>query len=552
MAGLDPITAPTRRKQFAAVAWLRWRMLQHALRTRRGGLETGARFVMQGFYALIGLGMGIGLGTTAWQIASHGSYRLLAALLWPVFIIWQVIPITLASFQENADLSFLLRFPLDFPSYTVLYLLYGLVDISTIVGGVALVGILAGATLAQPRHFLGFLVVLTLFAVFNMLLTRMVFAWINRWLVQRKTREILGAAFLFFILALQLFNPGLNHRSTHHHVLGLIASTHNLHLVILVQSYLPPGLSANALNNALSAHTLAATGDVCLLLLYIGAAAALLSVRLRAEYRGESLGQAPALVAKTAPHRHTLDGSGPISAVIEKELRYLMRSGVMLYQFLAPLVIVFVFSSGSGSGVVGRHGFGSQFALPIGIAYSFLGLTRFLYNNLGAEGAGIQLYFLSPTPFRKVMLAKNMVHVMIFIIEGLAVATVVILRSGWPSPQIVLLTLCWFCFAIPVQLAAGNLISITMPYRLNMARMSREQGAAANGLLSLLIEVMVFVAGAAVYLILRGLGHAALAAPVFLIMAAASLLLWLRVLANSARIFQARQQTIISALYKAA
>lgn len=525
-------------------------MLLNSLRTRRGGLETGARFIMQGFYSLIGLGLGIGLGFSAWQIATHSSLRYFAALLWPVFIIWQVIPITLASFQENADLSFLLRFPLDFTSYAIFYLLFGLLDISTIVGGIALLGVLVGATVAQPRFFIGLLLVLTLFAVFNILLTRMIFAWINRWLFQRKTREVLGVIFLFFVLALQLVNPALHSHYAHQAEFREFTAMQDVRLAVQVQDYLPPGLTANALSSADSAHALAAAEDILLLLLFTAAAGVLLSIRLRAEYRGESLGQAPARIAKSAPRRHTFDGSGPVAAVIEKEVHYLLRSGVMLYQFLAPLVIVFVFSTGSGG--ITNHGLGRQFALPIGIAYSFLGLTRFLYNNLGAEGAGIQLYFLFPTPFRKVLLAKNLVHIAIFIVEALAVSTLVVLRSGLPSPQILVLTLCWLCFAVPMQLAVGNLLSLTMPYRLNMVRMGREQGAAGNGLLSLLVEVMVFLVGAAVYFILRAFGHTGLAAPVFLIMAAGSVLLWLRVLADSARILQSRQEALISTLYKTA
>ena len=34
------------------------------------------------------------------------------------------------------------------------------------------------------------------FAAFNILLVRAIFAWIDRWLAQRRTREILGAVFM--------------------------------------------------------------------------------------------------------------------------------------------------------------------------------------------------------------------------------------------------------------------------------------------------------------------------------------------------------------------
>lgn len=540
------------RDQYRAVSWMRWRMLVNSLRTRRGGFEFGARIFTQTFFSAVGLMIGVGLGFAGWQIASHESLRVLALLFWVVFVIWQFVPISMASFQENADLSIFLRFPLSFRSYALFYILFGLFDFGSLIGGIALFGIWAGASIAQPRLIFWITLAVVLFAAFNILLTRMIFAWIDRWLAQRKTREVLGVIFLFLILALQLLNPALHQMNGRNHEFNRDTLIRRLHSVGRVQSALPPGLAANALNRANHGRPFAAATDLLFLSCYAAAAGALLGIRLRAEYRGESLGEAPPRTAKTTSPRAEsvrLEGSGPIAAVIEKEIRYLMRSGVMLYGFLAPLVIVFIFSGSHGSR---GPGFGGQYALPIGVAYSFLGLTRFVYNNLGGEGAGIQLYFLSPTPFRKVMLAKNIVHTMIFLIELLLVCAIVIFRVGIPGPQILAITLCWLLFAVPMQLAIGNILSITMGYRMNMTRMSREQGATGNALLGMLVELLVFVVGAAVYLPLAHAGHADLAAPALLLLAAGSIFFWLRVLANSGSMVEARKESLIANLYRAA
>ena len=40
---------------------------------------------------------------------------------------WQMLPILLASFQEQFDLGILLRFPVGFGSYMLLYVIFGLV-----------------------------------------------------------------------------------------------------------------------------------------------------------------------------------------------------------------------------------------------------------------------------------------------------------------------------------------------------------------------------------------------------------------------------------------
>lgn len=541
------------RAQFAAVAQMRWRMLLNSFRTKRGGFEAGARIFSRAFFGLIGLGIGIGLGFAGWQIAAHNSLRELSALLWAVMAFWQLVPITVASFQENADLSILLRFPVNFASYALFYILFGLFDIGSIVGGIALFGIWIGASVARPNLMGWITLALAIFAVFNILLTRMIFSWIDRWLAQRRTREILGGVFLFLMLGAQLLNPAFYGNPGRHRRVGPSHAMIMRHLktVERVQAFLPPGFAADAIDGAGRHEPFLAGADLMLLALYAAATGSLLALRLGAEYRGESLGEAPRRTAKavSATSGVRLEGPGPVAAVIEKEIRYLMRSGVMLYGLLAPLLIVFLFSgNGRGAG----PGFRVQYALPIGVAYGFLGLTRFIYNNLGGEGGGIQLYFLSPTPLRKVLLAKNIVHTMIFLLELVLVCAIVIIRTGIPAPQMLFITFAWLLFAVPAQLAIGNVLSITMAYRMNMTRMSREQGATGNGLLSVLAQLVIFGLGAAVYLPLTLWGHENLTAPILLVMAAGSTFCWLRTLSNSDGMIAARRESLIATVYRAA
>src|SRR5208283_5975099 len=103
----------------------------------------------------------------------------------------------------------LLRFPVRFGSYYLLYVVFGLLDVSTILGGLCCAGILVGITVVRPELFAWTALGLACFAAFNILLVRSIFAWIDRWLAQRKTREILGAVFMVLILSMQLLNPAL-------------------------------------------------------------------------------------------------------------------------------------------------------------------------------------------------------------------------------------------------------------------------------------------------------------------------------------------------------
>ena len=84
----------------------------------------------------------------------------------------------------------------------------------------------------------------------------------------------------------------------------------------------------------------------------------LLNFRLRAEYRGENLSESAGAKplserASSAPPGWNLPGlSGPVAAVFEKELRYLSRSGPMMFTLMVPLFMLPVFrSSGTDQGV---------------------------------------------------------------------------------------------------------------------------------------------------------------------------------------------------------
>lgn len=532
------------RAQYAALARARLQMLVNSLRSKRGSFDLAARIIRIGFFLLIGALIGAGLGAGAYQIAKDNQLRLLPLLFWPVMMLWQLAPVVLASFQEPVDLSLLLRFPVGFGSYVLDYLVFGLFDASSILGGFCLVGIWIGLVLASPGLAGWATIAAILFAAFNVLLTRMIFAWLDRWLAQRKTREVLGMVFLVLILGAQVLNPALYQQHGPPSQKTMATFMHVARTANRVQRTLPPGLTGLAVEEASHERYSIAAASLAGLTLYALAAGSLLCLRLRAQYRGEDLGEAPRRSTKPEEAaRPGFDLSGPIGAVVEKELRYLARSGVMLYSLVAPLVMLFVLGrSGTGAN------FAAQYSLPVGVAYGFLGLTRLIYNSLGGEGAGIQLYFLSPTPMRTVMLAKNIVHLMLFAAELTIVCAILIFRFGLPDALMLAATASWLLFALPAQLAAGNLLSLTMAYRMTLTRMSREQGATGNGLISLLIQLLIFALGAGIYLTLAHHGHAQVAAPIFLLLAAGSFFAWIRVLASADKVAARRRDALIESL----
>jgi ABC-2 type transport system permease protein len=589
LSGLDPggfgdaagthaggVLGPLARAQYGALARLRWRMFQNSLRSKKGLVELGARTFSYLVYAVMGFALAMGAGLAAYFLATGNQWRYLPILFWVLAFIWQMIPIMLASFQEQFDLGILLRFPVRFGSYFLLYLVFGLLDISTILCGLCCVGVWVGIAIARPSLLLWATLALAAFALFNILLVRAIFAWIERWLAQRKTREILGAVFMVVLLSLQLLNPALYHRRHGAHAGPQdraeqlwAAKAHYapwLKKAEAVQGWLPPGLAAQGLTRAVQQQPGDGAGAMGVLGLYALLAGAVLAVRLKGEYRGENLGLAPARIKGAAVRgkpgggldSHELaghgatrmpGGSGPVAAVIEKDVRALIRTLPLLWAIAAPLLMVLVFSgvfirNGGGQGMV------FPLALPLCTVYAQLGFTQIFYNNLGTEGEGIQLYFLSPTPMRTVMLAKNLLHAFLFSVVALMAVVMAGLRLGIPDTAVLAATGAWLFFSLPCNLTAGNLFSLKMPYRVNPGRISRQRGSQGNALLSLLVQVGFLSVGAAVFWLSWFTDRMWMAAPVFLALAAIAWLVWRQVLDRVNAIAFMRRDNLMTTLMK--
>ncbi len=306
-------------------------------------------------------------------------------------------------------------------------------------------------------------------------------------------------------------------------------------------------------------------GAVTLLGLYALGVGGILAVRLHGEYRGENFGDAPARQKVERRARTSLPSSaegsrlarlglfhnsGPIAAVMEKEIRILMRAMPLLYGLGAPLLMVFILS-----GLFTRRGAApSQFlsmSLLVSIAYAMVGFTQLFYNNLGPEGAGVQVLFLCPTPMRTIILAKNLFHALLFLADAVLVCLIASLRIGWPAPAAIAATAAWLLFALPVHLAAGNAFSLAMPYRMNLGRITRQRGSQANALFSMLIQLTVLSVGAGTFALCSLFGNLWMAVPVLLLFAAAAIVAWMRLLDRIDAMAGRRRDSLLSTLVRA-
>lgn len=546
--------------QYATMARLRWRMFVNGLRSIHGLFDLGATGIAWLLYSVLGLGLGLGLFAASHSLASHSSWQYLPILFWAMSLIWLMFPMTVASFQEQSDLRILLRFPVRFGSYFLLHLISGLMEASTIVGVLGCLGIWLGIVIARPDLYSWTTLALSLFAVFNILMVRAIFAWIDRWLAQRKTREILGAVFMALVLIALVINSMWNQKRYqdsmgHKDETVLFRDTLSKYAPALegankVQQWLPPGLVARTVQRAVERKPPATLTPLGVLGLWTLLAGGVLAVRLKAEYRGQNLSWAPSRGKATGRKSGwTLGGSGPFVAILEKEVRSLSRTVPLVWAVCMPALIVpfiaGVFHHGASDA---KNSF--PYAFPLCIAYALLGFTGLFYNNLGAEGAGIQLLFLSPTPIRTVLLAKNLLHSILFAVVGFAAGILGCLRLGVPSFAVIAATGAWLIFALPCNLAAGTIFSLTIPYRINPGRITRPAGAQANSLPATLIQSGVFGVGGLVFWLCWSLRKQWLPVPIFVALAAVAFLAWTRILQYSDDNANQRRDYLVATLMK--
>ncbi len=545
----------SRRTQLAAIAWLRWRLFANALRTTRGQLELISRIFVGFLFSVLALGGTLGVAILSYLSLSSGRPQLLAIFSWMIFAFWQLFPIMATAFSTSTDSSDLLRFPLSYGSYFLVRLAYGAFDPAAAIGSLWSLGIVIGVGAAKFSLFPWALLAVLAFIAFNILLSQMIFAWVERWLAQRRTREIMGVLFVLIMLSFQLIGP----------LAGRLGGRDRpgfqrfVEIVVPIQQIFPPGLAADAIVQAIYPQFLAAFSSLALLAGYTLIVAYLLHVRLTAQYSGENLSEVAAASNRTgAEELHPgwkLPGlRAPIAAVVEKEVRYLMRSGPMLFALIMPMVMLVLFRYGAMNSA--RRQMPTfmrtpDLAFPVAAAYGILALTNLVYNNFGGDAAGIQFFYAAPARFRDVVLAKNIVHSFILGFEALLAWTAVAVLYRSPGLPVTIATIAGLLFAAPINFAVGNLLSIYSPRKVDYSKMGRQRASQLPALISMGVQFSLVGIGVGTFWLASYLGNFWIATLVLLCLAGISFTIYRMILNRIDGIALEKRETMVAELCKA-
>ena len=540
--------------ELKAVAELRWRMFVNGLRTRRGKTELASRAIVTSVFALGGLGGFLVASFFSYLAVSEGKPEFLAAILWPIFFFWQFFPVMATAFTNNPDSTELLRFPLTYRSYFLVRMAFGFFDPACAISTVGLLGVLLGIGVARPVLVPWAVVVVFTFGLFNLLLMQTVFAWLERWLAQRRTREIFGVIFILLMLSFQLIGPIFEHMGKGPHP----DFQRTIEITERVQAVLPPGLAADAIAQMAHAQPLVGFTSLLFLSALNLAVGYLLHLRIGAQFAGENLSETAARpvtpVIRTAPLGWNVPGfSQGVAAVFEKEIRYMARSGPMLLTLIMPVFMLIIFRMGPLNHL--RQSSAStrtpDMAFPGAAAYALLVLTNLVYNTFGGDSGGIQFFYASPVNFRQVVLGKNLTHVGIVVLNTILAWIAVTYLYGAPHLPVTVATLAGLLFAAPLNFTAGNLLSLYSPKKRDFSTFGRQNATQTTVLASFGMQMVIVGCGIGVFTIARLFHNLWLAALLFLLLAAISIPIYLTVLGRMDQIALQRREELMSELCRA-
>jgi ABC-2 type transport system permease protein len=580
-------TAGQTREQFAAIAWLRWRILVNSLRRKGGAGELVGVVLLSLLFLGMVLAFVVGAGVGAYFLVAKGHLTWIVGLLWGIFVLCQLLNIQLGQPTTTFDPTQLIRFPMRVDTYVGIRLFFGLLTPANVAGTLTSVAVAVGIGLAAPGLWAYALIAMAVFAATNVLFSRMIFAWVDRWLSTRRAREVFTAFIFAASLGIQwanfTFNPAYNHNhKTHAYAVSQQKFGFMGQLIGRVQPWLkplPPELASTSLVQAKRASVAGFAEYTMAAALWGGLFLLVFALRMRTEFRGENLSDAasgspkrvkasvvkvssgaelaPSSVAASTAAVANATGvfevaSGArvwavVETVLGKEILYVRRNTGILYGLVMPIVMVLLFASKFAS----RSTAGSFWVFPAAVAYTLLAICPLSYNSLGLETTGAQFYFMAPVRMRDILLAKNLLGSVMAVVEIVLIFVIISYVAGLPSLKIALASMLWAVGTLAVNMIFANQRSITSPKKVDLQKTMRRQASQLSALIAMAVMMVSSGVAAGVFALCFWLHTMWALVPVFAVFAAAGIWFYLQSLKTIDRFALDHREELLLELCKA-
>ena len=455
----------------------------------------------------------------AYFIVAKGHLTWIAWLLWGIFLLCQLLNIQLGQPTTTFDPTQLIRFPLRVETYVGIRLFFGLLTPANVAGTLTSLAVAVGIGVAAPGMWVYALIAMAVFAATNVLFSRMIFAWVDRWLSTRRAREVFTAVIFIGSLGIQwanfTFNPAYNHNHrTHAYAVSQQKFGFVGPLIARAEPWLrplPPELASASMvkakvrrgggvcgvyggggdvGGAVSAGVCAADADGVSGREFIGRGEC-----GRTEEGGGEGCERVSSGAAVVPIRTATAGAsefavagkarvwGVVEAVVSKEILYVRRNTGILYGLVMPIFLVLIFAGKFAT----RSSAGSMWVFPAAVAYTLLAICPLSYNSLGMETTGSQLYFMAPVRMRDILLGKNLLGALMALVEIVLVFVIITYMSGMPSIETAVAAVLWAVGTLAVNMMFGNQRSITSPKKMDLQKMMRRQASQVSALIALVV-----------------------------------------------------------------
>ena len=487
--------------QLLTLIWLKWSLFRNSLRSRKAVASRIATVLGMLVAMALALIVAVGLGVAAYVLTSPdvalaiqqrapeapalpSAEFIFFSILALCYLLWATLPLSIGS-SRQFDPGNLLLYPISMRKLFAVDLISEVANLQSVFAIPAILALGIGAGLAQGNVAGGLLIAL-IAAVFGIALSKWISISVGSLIRKKRTR---GETLLALIGVVAGLGGAL---------FGQIAPALFRHAeAIPALRWMPPGAIAYALTHGLreghlAGYTLAlfavAAYTVSLIAItYWLSRRAILGGGRRRRTR-EKL-EKPVAVSYTGWEIPLM--SPALSAVVEKELRYLMRNAQMRTLILAPLILIVVRivnrrpfdRAGSASGAFATEFFkyGEGLMATVGILYVFLILGGLFCNQFALEHGGMRTLILSPVDRRVILLGKNIAMSTLALIfsGGLLLVDELVFRDI-TLKAFLFVALSFLIFA-PLMSAMGNALSLRFPKRMKFGK--RLNGSGVVGLL---------------------------------------------------------------------
>ncbi|HAF24106.1 MAG TPA: hypothetical protein DHU55_16715 [Blastocatellia bacterium] len=500
--------------QLITLIWLKWTLFRNSLRSSKAVVNRLASLL--GMLAALALGLliALGLGIAAYALTSPrlGFQTFRAArenrsagiptaefIFFSIFamcyLFWSILPLSIGS-NRQFDPGNLLLYPISLRKLFAVDFVSEVASLQSVFAIPAIMAIGFGAGLARG-NLVGGMLIAFVAAAFGIALSKWVSTSIGSLIRRKRSR---GETVLALIGVIAGLGGAL---------FGQIAPLVFRHAEsISALRWTPPGAIAFGLTDglragharqyaialvAISAYTILLTG-----ITYWLAHRAILGGGTKRRTR-QPTGTTPATDNYTGWELPLV--SPPLSAIIEKEFRYVMRNAQIRMMTLMPLILIVVrfmnqrrFNQadvGSSRFATDLFKYGNGLMATGGVLYVFLILAGIFCNQFAFEQGGMRTLILSPVDRKNILVGKNLAVTTVALIFSTGLLAVNELVFHDLTLGTMLFAGLSFVALAPLMAVMGNWFSIRFPKRMKFGKRLNVSGVVGLLLIPMILTLTI-------------------------------------------------------------